>query len=63
MNIRLKICTTTDGKFVGQEIDWNGISLQINGFTYEQHEVINLENGFWRIHNSNYSVDAQQLED
>ena len=63
MATRLKIQSTTDGKFIGNEIVWDGASVQINGFTYEPHEVTELGNGFWQIHNSNYSVVAIQLED
>ena len=62
MDIRLKIYATTDGKFVGKEIVWNGVSLKLNGFTYEPHEVTNLGAGLWRIHNSNYSADAKEVE-
>jgi hypothetical protein len=62
MDIRLKIYATTDGKFVGKEIVWNGVSLQLNGFTYDPHEVTNLGAGLWRIHNSNYSADAKEVE-
>jgi hypothetical protein len=63
MDIRLRIYATTDGKFVGREIIWDGVSLQLNGFTYEAHQVIDLGGGLWRIHNSNYSVDAMEVEE
>jgi hypothetical protein len=62
MDIRLRIFATTDGKFVGREIIWDGVSLQLNGFTYEAHQVLDLGGGFWRIHNSNYSIDAKEVE-
>lgn len=62
MNIRLKIHTTTDGKFVGKEIVWDGVLLRLNGFTYEPHQVTSLGAGLWRIHNSNYSIDAIEVE-
>jgi len=62
MNIRLKIFSTTDDKFVGKEIIWDGVALQLNGFTFQPHEVLNLGDGLWRIHNSNYSVDAKEVE-
>ena len=61
MDMRLKIYATTDGKFVGKEIVWDGVSLQLNGFTFEPHQVLDLGGGLWRIHNSNYSIDAKDV--
>jgi hypothetical protein len=63
MNITLKITETTDGKFVGSIITYDGVSVSINGFTFEPHQVVNLGSGRWRIHNSHYSVDCIEVEE
>lgn len=63
MNLKLKIIETTDGKFVGSIIVYDGISISINGFTFEPHQIINLNDGNWRIHNSNYSINCIETEE
>jgi hypothetical protein len=58
----LKIDKTTDGKFIGRVLEWDGVRIALNGFTFEAHEVADLGGGRWRFHNANYSADCTEVE-
>jgi hypothetical protein len=63
MKLRLTVFATTDGKFVGKELVWDGVSLQLNGFVFESHQMLELGDGLWRATNSNYSAELKKAED
>lgn len=62
--VTLRIVSTTDGKFVGNTITFDGLSVVINGFTYSlAEEIQNLGPGIWRFANSNYQADCIEIEE
>lgn len=63
MTVTLKIVKTTDGKFVGRMLSYDGSPLALNGFVFQPHEVTDLGGGRWRIHNAHYSADCIVIEE
>jgi hypothetical protein len=62
MQVQLKVTATTDGKFVGKVLVFDGETLALNGFVFQKHQVSDLGGGKWRIHNSHYSADLIEVE-
>jgi hypothetical protein len=62
--VSLRIVSTTDGKFVGNVIMFDGLSVVINGFNYTlPEEIQSLGAGMWRFANSNYQADCIEIEE
>lgn len=57
-----KIVDSTDNQFLGIEFVYESSVLSLNGFEFNiDKPPVHIGENVWRFFNSNYSIDAKQL--
>jgi len=57
----LEIITTTDGRHVGLRINTGNWTVNLGDTAFTPDRVWSIGVGLWRLANSNYVIDAQEI--